>query len=298
MVILAGSLFSFAAFAQNQPINNNYTVLAPLPGTLVGPAQGGGWQTDLQTYLPGLFNLLIGLSAVFAVLMIVIGGFQYMSTDAIMKKESGKKRIMNAVYGLVLVIGAWLILSTINPNLLNINLNIQSAPTSAPTGTSGGQLVSGNQITATCPGCVINPSVPINLTPVNMAKLSCNSCVPMDSILPINGNMQANATPSMNASLVQLYAASIGSGFKVTEGYPPVVNHLSSCHYNATCVDVTITSQNASDISTFISTANTQGFKTYYEVADVTRQQALISGGVPAANILVTGNTEHFHLVQ
>ena len=81
---------------------------------------------------PECLNLLIGLSAVWAVLMIVLGGIQYISTDAIFKKEEGRKRIENAVYGLVLVIAAWLILATINPALLEFKLEITPATTTAP----------------------------------------------------------------------------------------------------------------------------------------------------------------------
>lgn len=99
------------------------TLLAPLPGTTES-CSGGVCQTTLQTYLPNLFKLLIGLSAVWAVVMIVIGGFQYMTTDAFSGKEEGKARIWGAVKGLFLVIGAWLILNEINPNLLKINLNL------------------------------------------------------------------------------------------------------------------------------------------------------------------------------
>lgn len=109
--------------------DGDYTVLAPLPGisTLSG-------KNILGEYLPAIFKLAIGLSAVFAVLMIVIGGFQYISSDAIMKKSEGKERIKNAVLGLVLVISAWLILNTINPNLLNINLNIEAITTTSTGG--------------------------------------------------------------------------------------------------------------------------------------------------------------------
>lgn len=120
-----------------------YTVLAPLPGTTTGVCDPNAAQPDpnckttLGKYLPGLFNLLIGLSAAFAVLMIVIGGLQYISTDAIQKKSEGKERIKNAVFGLVLVISAWLILNTINKNLLKIDLNIDTATTAAPGGTGG-----------------------------------------------------------------------------------------------------------------------------------------------------------------
>jgi len=285
IVLLIIILPALQTFAQN-----DYTVLAPLPGTL---KVGTGWQTDLQTYLPGVFKLLIGLSAVFAVLMIVIGGFQYMFTDALSGKTAGRERIKNAIYGLVLVIGAWLILWTINPNLLTLNLNIESASVNAPAG--GGQLISPDQIKASCPNCVINPAVPINLTPANLARLSCTTCVPMTGI-PTNGNMQSNATPSMKQYLIDLYVASSNLGFKVSEGYPPVVNHKDSCHYSGTCVDVTISGKDAASINKLISNANTVGFKPYYEVANDERKQELVNAGVPAANILPNGNAEHFHL--
>jgi hypothetical protein len=93
-----------------------------------------------ERYLPFVFDLLIGLSAAFAVLMIVIGGFQYITTDAIQAKSAGKERIKNAVLGLVLVISAWLILNEINPELLTLKLDITPAPTASPTtgGSSGG----------------------------------------------------------------------------------------------------------------------------------------------------------------
>lgn len=122
----------------------DYTVLAPLPGTTKGEClssntNNANCETTLEKYLPGAFNLLIGLAAVFAVLMIVIGGIQYMSSDALSGKEDGKARIENAVKGLVLVISAWLILTTINPDLLKLNLTLDPVTVSAPpAGTSGG----------------------------------------------------------------------------------------------------------------------------------------------------------------
>lgn len=131
--------------AQN---TNEYAVLAPLPGTTnstcdVANPTDAACKTTLEKYLPGLFNLAIGLSAAFAVLMIVIGGFEYMSTDALQKKEDGKKRIENSIYGLLLVIGAWLILFTINPTLLTLRLGIDSVEIPPPAGGAGGTLTTG-----------------------------------------------------------------------------------------------------------------------------------------------------------
>ena len=130
--------FAVQTFAQTNDLE--YTVLAPLPGTLSNNCETEDevdCKTTLEKYLPGMFKLAIGLAAAFAVLMIVIGGFQYMSTDALQKKEDGKNRIWNSIKGLVLVIGAWLILNTINPNLLTLNLNIESVNIKPAAGGSG-----------------------------------------------------------------------------------------------------------------------------------------------------------------
>lgn len=141
-ILVIPSLFAIKVSAQTK---YEYTVLAPLPGTTnVENCTGTDCKTTLEKYLPGVFKLAIGLSAVFAVLMIVIGGFQYISTDAIQKKTDGKERIKNALYGLVLVISAWLILNTINPKLLELRLDIEPITVAAPAkGTLGGELSAG-----------------------------------------------------------------------------------------------------------------------------------------------------------
>jgi hypothetical protein len=69
-----------------------------------------------------MFQIGVALAGVIGVLLIVVGGFQYMTTDAIGKKEDGRKQILNAVYGVILALTAWLILNTINPGLLNFSI--------------------------------------------------------------------------------------------------------------------------------------------------------------------------------
>lgn len=112
VLVLASVFVAIPAFAENW----TYTVLAPM-----GEIQGA---VTLQSYLPALFNLVIGISATFAVIMIVFGGLQYMTTDALQGKAAGKERIKNALFGLILVLCAWLILATINPDLLSFNLSV------------------------------------------------------------------------------------------------------------------------------------------------------------------------------
>ena len=74
-------------------------------------------------YLNLMIKLFIGICAVLAVIMIVIGGIQYMTTELISSKEEGKKRILGAIFGLLLALGAYTLLYTINPNLLKSDLS-------------------------------------------------------------------------------------------------------------------------------------------------------------------------------
>ncbi len=123
----------------------DYTPLVPLPG-ITGTAT-----SNLPEYLVALFRVTLGLAAVLAVIQITIGGVEYMSTDAISGKEDGKERITQAIYGLILAIGAWLILNTVNPRILTFSF--EPTPIEAPriaTTTPGSLNVSTFQKTMTC----------------------------------------------------------------------------------------------------------------------------------------------------
>jgi hypothetical protein len=104
--------------------NNYYQPLAPLPG------QGETiprTSTEYLKYFTNLIRILIGLAGALTVLAIVIGGFQYMSTDAVFGKEEGIRKMKRALWGLLLIIGSALILQTINPDLLNLGRLFQTA---------------------------------------------------------------------------------------------------------------------------------------------------------------------------
>jgi len=95
---------------------SEYVPLATLPGLQEEE------NVDISNYFQNIFNLLIGIAAVLAVVMIIVGGIQYMSTDAVSGKSEGRDRITKAVYGLILAIASWLILFTINPAILNFDI--------------------------------------------------------------------------------------------------------------------------------------------------------------------------------
>ncbi|MDD5318397.1 MAG: pilin [Candidatus Pacebacteria bacterium] len=108
---------------------------------------------DFPTYLNSMYKLGIAAAGVLAVIMIVVGGIQYMTSEAIGSKEEGKDRIWSAIWGLVLALMSFIILNTINPKLLNLNLSISQV-----NGTAGTPATANNQLFATTTGTAgVNP---------------------------------------------------------------------------------------------------------------------------------------------
>ena len=109
----------------------SYKLLAPLPDiTTFDPAPKTGEDNVLGGYLNLMIGLLIGIAAVMAVVMIVVGGLEYMTSELPGNKEHGKERIRDAIFGLILALGSWALLNTINPDLLNTNIKIETATVS------------------------------------------------------------------------------------------------------------------------------------------------------------------------
>lgn len=90
----------------------------------------------LGLYLNIIIRLFIGLCAVAAVVMIVIAGVEYSTAELISSKEAAKERIRNAILGLLLALGSYTILFTINPDLLNTDVDI-----------GGGTITSAGEVT-------------------------------------------------------------------------------------------------------------------------------------------------------
>jgi hypothetical protein len=75
---------------------------------------------DFADYVNNLYRAAITIAALLAVIRIIFAGFQYMLSDIVTQKTEARKSIKNALLGLLIVIGAVLILETINPNLIKI----------------------------------------------------------------------------------------------------------------------------------------------------------------------------------
>src|ERR1035437_595809 len=119
--IQAGGTWTSNNPTSSPETSTTYHFLAPIGGV---QDFNYGESTSLASYVNLIIKILIGLAAVLAVIMIILGGIQYMGSELISSKEEGKKKITNALIGLVVALGAYLLLFTINPNLLNVNPQI------------------------------------------------------------------------------------------------------------------------------------------------------------------------------
>ena len=114
-----------------------YPLMAPLFGEI-----GPGSSPSLTTYLQGAVQVIIGLAGILAVIMVVVCGIKLMGTPSASGKSEAKECIWNAIFGVLLAIGAWIILYTINPNLLSKELSLADVVVTPPAtpapGTPGG----------------------------------------------------------------------------------------------------------------------------------------------------------------
>ena len=119
----------------------SYKLLAPLGKISSVQADTS---TGFSDYLQLIINITIGLTGAIAVIMLIVGGLEYVfSSVSETAKKDAKERVTNAIVGVLIVLSGYLILSTINPKLLSLKLptlpsneSIQTAagkPT--PTGT-------------------------------------------------------------------------------------------------------------------------------------------------------------------
>ena len=114
-------LFSVAphVFAQG------FVPLAPIPGlTEVGVVKMVNGSVDFGNFFNNLYKYCVGLAAALAVIMIIWGGLEYATQDVPGAKGAGKEKILNAIFGLVLVLSPVLVFSIINPRILNLSLNL------------------------------------------------------------------------------------------------------------------------------------------------------------------------------
>jgi hypothetical protein len=106
--------FSFfnPVFAQVTGSGGAYTNQEKIPGAQ--PTQ------DFTQYLKDIINFGFAIIGILALFMLIIGAYQYLMAAGSGKADDAKETISSALLGLVLGLTAWIILNTINPDLVSM----------------------------------------------------------------------------------------------------------------------------------------------------------------------------------
>ncbi|MFA6097203.1 MAG: pilin [Candidatus Paceibacterota bacterium] len=108
LLLVASATFAYPAFAQ-------YTPMVRIPGLTAAGS------INLSMYLVGLYNFMVSIVGIVAVMMMIVGGMRYITAAGSSTAISDAKDIIsNAVAGLVIAIFAWIIVAAINPDVLFI----------------------------------------------------------------------------------------------------------------------------------------------------------------------------------
>ena len=145
----------YGGVAHAQSTTTSYTLLAPLPklngqcpsNSTCNDASSTVTQIDVNSYISYAYKLALALAVVLAVFMITVGGFEYMLSSSITDKKNAQEKIWNAVLGLLLALCSYLLLYTIDPNLILSNLNSFSNLSSQEknlSGSTANQLLQGS----------------------------------------------------------------------------------------------------------------------------------------------------------
>jgi hypothetical protein len=80
-------------------------------------------------YVNFLYLTTISVAALLAVIKIIIAGLKYMLSDIVTNKSDAISDIRGSIFGLLIILGAFLILNTINPNLTNSSVGFTNLAT-------------------------------------------------------------------------------------------------------------------------------------------------------------------------
>ena len=100
------------------PIAHGVTISASIPGT-----NANSTSSAPGAFIANFYQFALMIGGILAFGVIVFGGIKYMASAGNPSGQTeGKEWIWGALTGLLLLAGAYLVLHTINPQLVNLNL--------------------------------------------------------------------------------------------------------------------------------------------------------------------------------
>jgi len=118
LLIFSVSTFLFVSVVEAQTQGLQYTLLEKIPGL----ASTDG--SNLPAYVTAVYRTAMVVIVLCALFMLSVGGFMYLtSAGNTAAMSTAKGVIFDSIIGLVIALVAWLLLNTINPDLVNVTLN-------------------------------------------------------------------------------------------------------------------------------------------------------------------------------
>ncbi len=120
-------LFFLFAVSHSQVVRGAFEWEVPLP-----PAPGGARLNpdSIDSLFTYVYNFALGLGGLFAFFRLVYAGILWGSEGSgISAKTDARSTIINTIFGLLLLLFSWVILNTVNPQILNLNLSISKTET-------------------------------------------------------------------------------------------------------------------------------------------------------------------------
>lgn len=314
-VVIVGALLLPNALVLAEEIQ--YVPLAPVRQFSSGvcdpsqPTSATNCQIKIIDYIPKVFKLTIAIAGALAVIMIMLGGIKYITSASMGGKEDGKEMITNAIMGLLLAIGAYIILYTINPETLKFNLSTISAiPPSSIVTPPGPPPGPGDSVM--CP-VVIGPRASPIITTVPCA---CSPvCVTLGTGIyaPISfrsAGVKLNKIIADKALELDRLLAVVGVSWSITEAWPPSFAHRSVCHQDGKCFDANInppivtaltpTASEVNRVNQFFTFSRASGLRPILEVKTQAEKDALYAAGVRSGftiSVNPGASAPHFHVI-
>lgn len=276
------TLFPLFVFAANSCPEGYYQFETGVPfiagqGECVAP-------TSLQSLIASLIRKLFPIAGIIAFAMIIWAGFEYATSGGnTNQQKDAQDRITNALIGLALLFAFWIIIYTINPNILNIRvLNINSATLTS------------------------NSSTPFNPNPSNVVDSlpgfskfcptkGIPSPIPYSTYDVLDESSKCFYLKNNIYQKLQNLLNDTGNTWMLTEACQQLIpgdtpcwttyQHGTLCHQTGDCVDIVLNKNNPTEAeqTAFIKAANKNGLDVYNEYKNECKTERTTGG--------------HFHVV-
>ncbi|MGE5392144.1 MAG: pilin [Candidatus Saccharibacteria bacterium] len=100
---------------------------------LAASAQDGFCGGEIGNCVSKIYIWAIGAAGILALLMLIFGGYMVMTAGGnAQRAATGKSFLVSSITGLVLLLGAYFLLNTINPDLTNFHIDFSGLNQTSP----------------------------------------------------------------------------------------------------------------------------------------------------------------------